>query len=65
MRTQKMKDFCFLDHIHLGLYLKDMAVIVIFLKFSEFFLEHPLEKFVFSKARYEHIVNFGAQNMKG
>jgi len=26
----KMKNFCFLDHIYFGLYLKDMAVIVIF-----------------------------------
>ena len=59
MRIQKIKNFCFLDHVHLGLYLKDMAVIVIFLNFSEiFFLENPLEKFVFSKARYEIFCTF-------
>ena len=33
----KIRNFCFLDHVYLGLYLKDMAVIVIFLNFSEIF----------------------------
>ena len=46
LRIQKIRNFCFLDNVYLGLYLKDMAVIVIFLIFCEIF--------VFSKARYEY-----------
>ena len=41
MRIQKIRNFCFLDHVYLGLYLKDMAVIVIFFNFSEFFFGAP------------------------
>ena len=47
MHIQKIRNFCFLDHVYLGLYLKDMAVIVIFLNFSEIFFWSTLLKNLF------------------